>query len=46
MGVYANPIGKIEQASQVIDLRELTIVDDSLEQICIDLGLIPPHNND
>ena len=46
MGVYANPIGKIEQASQVIDLRELTIVDDSLEQICIDLGLIPPHNTD
>ncbi|MBQ8433789.1 MAG: hypothetical protein IJX23_03160, partial [Clostridia bacterium] len=46
MGVYANPIGKIEQASQVIDLRELTIVEDSLEQICIDLGLIPPHNDD
>ena len=42
MGVYANPIGKVEQASQVIDLRELTKVDDSLEQLCIDLGLIPP----
>lgn len=46
MGVYANPIGKVEQASQVIDLRELTVVEDSLEQICIDLGLIPPQNND
>ncbi len=46
MGVYANPISKIEQASQVIDLRELTVVEDSLEQICIDLGLIPPQNND
>ena len=46
MGVYANPIGKIEQASQVIDLRELTIVDDSLEQLCKDLGLIPPDTTD
>lgn len=45
MGVYANPIGKIEQASHVIDLRELTVVEDSLEQICIDLGLIPQQNN-
>ena len=44
MGVYANPIGKVEQASQVIDLRELTKVDDSLEQLCIDLGLIPPKS--
>ena len=41
MGVFANPIDKVEQASQVIDLRELTKVDDSLEQLCIDLGLIP-----
>ncbi len=46
MGVYANPIDKIEQASQVIDLRELTVVEDSLEQICKDLGLIPPENVD
>ena len=46
MGVYANPIGKIEQAGQVIDLRELTIVDDSLEQLCKDLGLIPPDETD
>lgn len=46
MGVYANPIGKIEQASQVIDLRELTIVDDSLEQLCKDLGLIPADTTD
>lgn len=46
MGVYANPIGKIEQANHVIDLRELTVVEDSLEQICIDLGLIPQQNND
>ena len=45
MGVYANPIGKVEQASQVIDLRELTKVDDSLEQLCIDLGLIPPKSD-
>ena len=40
MGVYANPIDKVEQAGQVIDLRELTKVDDSLEQLCVDLGLI------
>lgn len=46
MGVYTNPISKIEQTSQVIDLRELTVVEDSLEQICIDLGLIPPQNDD
>ena len=45
MGVFANPIEKVEQASQVIDLRELTKVDDSLEQICIDLGLIPPKSD-
>ena len=45
MGVFANPIDKIEQANQVIDLRELTKVDDSLEQLCIDLGLIPPKSD-
>lgn len=45
MGVYANPIDKVEQAGQVIDLRELTKVDDSLEQLCIDLGLIVPQDD-
>ena len=46
MGVYANPIDKVEQAGQVIDLRELTKVDDSLEQLCIDLGLITPQDGE
>ncbi len=41
MGIYANPIGKVEQASgQVIDLRELTKTDMSLEDLCAELGLI------
>ena len=40
MGIYANPIKKIEQASgQVIDLNELTKVDMSLEELCAELGL-------
>ena len=46
MGVYANPIDKVEQAGQVIDLRELTKVDDSLEQLCVDLGLITPQEGE
>lgn len=46
MGVYANPIQKVEQAGQVIDLKELTKVDDSLEQLCIDLGLIDPQDDE
>ena len=46
MGVYANPIDKVEQAGQVIDLRELTKVDDSLEQLCVDLGLITPKEGE
>ena len=46
MGVYANPIDKVEQAGQVIDLRELTKVDDSLEQLCVDLGLITPQDGE
>ena len=45
-GKYANPIDKVEQAGQVIDLRELTKVDDSLEQLCIDLGLITPQDGE
>ncbi len=41
MGIYANPIGKVEQAAgQVIDLRELTKTDMSLEDLCAELGLI------
>ena len=41
MGIYANPIKKVEQAAdQVIDLRELTKPDMSLEELCIELGLI------
>lgn len=40
MGIYANPIKKVEQAAdQVIDLRELTKVDMSLEDLCAELGL-------
>lgn len=46
MGVYANPIDKVEQAGQVIDLRELTKVDESLEQLCVDLGLITPQEGE
>ena len=46
VGKYANPIDKVEQAGQVIDLRELTKVDDSLEQLCIDLGLITPQDGE
>lgn len=41
MGVFANPITKIENAAeQVIDLRELTRPDMSLEDLCAELGLI------
>ncbi len=41
MRIYANPISKVEQASgQVIDLRELTKTDMSLEDLCAELGLI------
>ena len=41
MGIYANPIKKVEQAAdQVIDLRELTRTDLSLEELCAELGLI------
>ena len=40
MGTLANPISKIEQAAdQVIDLRELTRTDLSLEELCAELGL-------
>ena len=46
IGKYANPIQKVEQADQAIDLRELTKVDDSLEQLCIDLGLITPQDGE
>ena len=36
-----NPIEKVEQAAEyVIDLRELTRTDASLEELCSDLGLI------
>lgn len=36
-----NPIEKVEQAAEyVIDLRELTRADASLEELCSDLGLI------
>ena len=38
-----NPISKVAKAAeQIIDLRELTRVEDSLEDICADLGLITP----
>ncbi len=40
MGVYKNPITAVEQAAQVIDLRELATTDLNLEEICKDLGLI------
>ncbi len=41
MGIYQNPIRKVEEASdQVIDLRELTQTDLSLEELCAELGLI------
>ncbi len=41
MRIYANPISKVEEASgQVIDLRELTKTDMSLEDLCAELGLI------
>jgi len=37
----ANPITRVEQAAgQSIDLRELTRTDESLEELCADLGLI------
>lgn len=40
MGVFANPIAKIAGAAdQVIDLRELTATDKSLEELCEELGL-------
>lgn len=36
-----NPISKVEDAAEaVIDLRELTRTDQSLEELCADLGLI------
>lgn len=36
-----NPISKVENAAEaVIDLRELTRTDQSLEELCADLGLI------
>ena len=39
-GVFSNPISRIEGASeQVIDLDELTNPTQSLEEICIELGL-------
>lgn len=45
MGIYSNPISKVEQASgQVIDLRELTKTDMSLEELCAELGLIEKKN--
>lgn len=37
---YANPINKVEEASQAIDLRELTQTDQTLEDICAELGLL------
>ncbi len=41
MHIYANPISKVQEASgQVIDLRELTKTDMSLEDLCAELGLI------
>lgn len=40
MGNYANPIAKVEEASHVIDLKELTQTDQSLEDLCAELGLI------
>ncbi len=37
---YSNPIEKIEhEAEHVIDLKELVATDESLEQLCFDLGL-------
>ena len=40
MGTYTNPISKIEQAADaVIDLKELTRTDLSLEELCAELGL-------
>lgn len=37
---YQNPISKVQQASDVaIDLRELVTTDESLEQLCAELGL-------
>lgn len=41
-----NPISKIEDAAeQTIDLRELLRPEQSLEDLCSDLGLIPPQKN-
>ncbi len=38
---HANPIARVEQAAgQSIDLRELLRPEQSLEEICADLGLI------
>lgn len=39
MGIFANPVTKVEQAAHVIDLRELVMPTDSLEDLCRDLGL-------
>ncbi|MCM1195249.1 MAG: DivIVA domain-containing protein [Corallococcus sp.] len=40
-GKLVNPIEKVESASKhTIDLRELTRTDESLEDLCADLGLI------
>lgn len=47
MGRYSNPITRVEQAAQqVIDLRELTRTDLSLEDICAELGLIDKKPSD
>lgn len=46
MRIY-NPISKVEQASgQVIDLRELSKTDMSLEDLCAELGLIVKKDTD
>ena len=40
-GSMQNPIDKVEKAAeQVIDLRELVRANDSLEDLCADLGLV------
>lgn len=43
----ANPIKRVEQASgQSVDLKELLRPDQSLEDLCSDLGLIDPGEDD
>ena len=40
-GAYSNPIERVELASeQIIDLKELTSPNQSLEEICAELGII------